>query len=239
MPVRSIPRADTDGGACRRAQAVCRASGYRRTGTAIASICSVWFAMSAASAQAVPDGDLSPVPAQAAVRLPPACGSYDGQAIEDRTITLPATTAEQEVEVEVGSVMLTTVAATIAEASLTLDKDASFTGTYFGAAFVVTLPAGPVGARLFPGPGYAVPQATFRYDREHGDRHGFSKPDVSVASSRDGKTLTTDGPFADTKEVLGGLYLLDANDLDAAVAFAEQIPDAANGSIEVRPIVER
>ena len=56
---------------------------------------------------------------------------------------------------------------------------------------------------------------------------------------RDGKTLTTDGPFADTKEVLGGLYMLEAGDLKTAVAFAEQIPDAVNGSIEIRPIVER
>ena len=55
---------------------------------------------------------------------------------------------------------------------------------------------------------------------------------------RDGKTLTTDGPFAETKEVLGGFYLVNAADLDEAIAYAARIPGAAIGSIEVRPIVE-
>lgn len=56
----------------------------------------------------------------------------------------------------------------------------------------------------------------------------------------DGQTLTTDGPFADTKEILGGFYLLDADDLDAAIAIAAKIPAARQGgSVEVRPVVER
>jgi hypothetical protein len=56
----------------------------------------------------------------------------------------------------------------------------------------------------------------------------------------DGSTLTTDGPFATTKEVLGGYYLLEADDLDAALALAARIPAARlGGSIEVRPVVER
>jgi hypothetical protein len=55
---------------------------------------------------------------------------------------------------------------------------------------------------------------------------------------RDGETLTTDGPFADTKEVLGGLYVYEADNLDDAIALAARIPDARNGSIEVRPVVE-
>ncbi len=55
-----------------------------------------------------------------------------------------------------------------------------------------------------------------------------------------GDTLTTDGPFADTKEILGGFYLLDADDLDAAIGVAARIPAARQGgSIEVRPVVER
>lgn len=54
---------------------------------------------------------------------------------------------------------------------------------------------------------------------------------------REGKTLTTDGPFAETHEVLGGFYLVDANDLDDAIAIAAQIPGAKNGSIEIRPVV--
>jgi hypothetical protein len=53
---------------------------------------------------------------------------------------------------------------------------------------------------------------------------------------RDGKTLTTDGPFAETREQLGGYYLVDAKDLDAALAIAARIPGARFGSIEVRPI---
>jgi hypothetical protein len=56
----------------------------------------------------------------------------------------------------------------------------------------------------------------------------------------DGKTLTTDGPFADTKEILGGLYLVEANDLDRALELAERIPAARlGGAVEVRPLVER
>lgn len=55
---------------------------------------------------------------------------------------------------------------------------------------------------------------------------------------RDGKRVTTDGPFAETKEQLGGYYLIDANDLDEAIALAAKIPAARIGSIEVRPIVE-
>ena len=53
---------------------------------------------------------------------------------------------------------------------------------------------------------------------------------------RDGKTLTTDGPFAETREQLGGYYLVEAKDLNAAVAIAARIPGAKTGSIEVRPI---
>jgi hypothetical protein len=56
---------------------------------------------------------------------------------------------------------------------------------------------------------------------------------------RDGKRVTTDGPFAETKEQLGGFYLIDAKDLDEAIAIAAKIPSAKHGSIEVRPIVVR
>ena len=54
---------------------------------------------------------------------------------------------------------------------------------------------------------------------------------------RDGKTLTTDGPFAETKEQFGGYYLLDCKDLDQAIEMAAQIPTARGGSIEVRPLM--
>lgn len=55
---------------------------------------------------------------------------------------------------------------------------------------------------------------------------------------RDGKLLTTDGPFAETKEQLGGFYLLNCKDLDEAIEVASQIPGALTGSIEIRPIME-
>jgi hypothetical protein len=54
---------------------------------------------------------------------------------------------------------------------------------------------------------------------------------------RDGKRLTTDGPFAETREQLGGYYLVEAADLDAAIAMAAKIPGARSGSVEVRPIM--
>jgi hypothetical protein len=54
---------------------------------------------------------------------------------------------------------------------------------------------------------------------------------------RDGKMLTTDGPFAETREQLGGYYLIEAKDLDTALAIAARIPEAKRGSIEVRPVM--
>ena len=55
----------------------------------------------------------------------------------------------------------------------------------------------------------------------------------------DGRTLTTDGPFAETKEALGGYYLLEVDDLDAALEIAARIPAARmGGAVEVRPVVE-
>ena len=53
---------------------------------------------------------------------------------------------------------------------------------------------------------------------------------------RNGKTLTTDGPFAETKEQLGGYYLIDAKDLDEATKIAARVPSAKSGTIEVRPV---
>lgn len=54
---------------------------------------------------------------------------------------------------------------------------------------------------------------------------------------RNGKTLTTDGPFAETKEQLGGYYLIDAKDLDEATKIAARIPGGRIGSVEVRPVM--
>jgi hypothetical protein len=55
---------------------------------------------------------------------------------------------------------------------------------------------------------------------------------------RNGKVSTTDGPFAETKEQLGGFYLVEANDLNEAIQIAARIPSARYGSIEVRPVVD-
>jgi len=55
---------------------------------------------------------------------------------------------------------------------------------------------------------------------------------------RDGQTVTTDGPFAETKEALGGFYMVKAKDLDEAIELAARIPGAKHGSIEVRPIFD-
>ena len=55
---------------------------------------------------------------------------------------------------------------------------------------------------------------------------------------RDGKVSTTDGPFAETKEQLGGFYLIDARDLNEAIQVASRIPPARVGSVEIRPIRE-
>ncbi len=62
---------------------------------------------------------------------------------------------------------------------------------------------------------------------------------TSTATSvqvRNGETLTTDGPFAETKEHLGGFYILECADLDEAISWAAQIPHAATGTVEVRPV---
>jgi hypothetical protein len=66
------------------------------------------------------------------------------------------------------------------------------------------------------------------------------QPSVTATTVRvrDGQTLTTDGPFAETKEVFGGYYVIEAPDLDAAIASAARIPGARHGSIEVRPLVD-
>ncbi len=64
---------------------------------------------------------------------------------------------------------------------------------------------------------------------------------VATATSvrvRSGKRLVTDGPFAETREALGGYYLIDARDLDEAMSIAERVPGAKYGTIEIRPVLE-
>ncbi|MCH2248769.1 MAG: YciI family protein [Cognatishimia sp.] len=60
---------------------------------------------------------------------------------------------------------------------------------------------------------------------------------ATTVSVRGGKTEVVDGPFAETKEQLGGFYILDCKDLDEALAYAAKIPDAAYGRVEVRPVM--
>ena len=62
--------------------------------------------------------------------------------------------------------------------------------------------------------------------------------DATTVRVRDGEVLTSDGPFAETKEQMGGFYLVDCKDLDEAIEVAAKIPGAKVGSIEVRPIWE-
>jgi hypothetical protein len=65
---------------------------------------------------------------------------------------------------------------------------------------------------------------------------------VAAATSlqiREGKRLVTDGPFAETREQLGGYFLIDARDLDEAIAIAARIPAARKGTVEIRPVLER
>ncbi len=69
------------------------------------------------------------------------------------------------------------------------------------------------------------------------DHNGF-KPvsDATTVPLRDGKTLITDGPFAETHEQLGGFFILDCKDLDEAIHWANNSPHAAYGSVEIRPL---
>jgi len=72
-------------------------------------------------------------------------------------------------------------------------------------------------------------------------RGGDALEPTSTATTvrvREGRTLISDGPFAETKEVLGGYYLIDCPDLDSAIEMAAMIPSAARGSIEIRPVWE-
>jgi hypothetical protein len=70
---------------------------------------------------------------------------------------------------------------------------------------------------------------------------GEALQSISTATTvrvRNGTILTTDGPFAETKEQLAGYYVLNCKDLDEAIELAARIPDALNGSVEIRPVME-
>ena len=59
---------------------------------------------------------------------------------------------------------------------------------------------------------------------------------ITTVRSREGKTLTTDGPYAETREGVGGFFLVDVQDLDTAIKFAERVPGARYGAVEIRPV---
>jgi hypothetical protein len=64
---------------------------------------------------------------------------------------------------------------------------------------------------------------------------------VATATSvrvREGKRLVTDGPFAETREQLGGYYIIDVKDLDEAISIAAQVPPACKGTVEIRPVMD-
>jgi hypothetical protein len=101
-------------------------------------------------------------------------------------------------------------------------------------------------ATVSPEQARAQTEAYGEFTREVRDRKvleaGEALQPTSSATTvrvRDGRTLVTDGPFAETKEALGGFYLIDAKDLDEALELAAKIPGAEHGSIEVRPIWEQ
>ncbi len=78
--------------------------------------------------------------------------------------------------------------------------------------------------------------------KKENHRGGHQLQPISSATTvrvRGGKKLVTDGPFAETKEQLAGYFLVEAKDLDEALAIAARIPAVETGSIEVRPVVER
>jgi hypothetical protein len=78
--------------------------------------------------------------------------------------------------------------------------------------------------------------------KDRGHYHaGEALEPVTTATTvriKDGQTVTTDGPFAETKEGLGGFYIVEARDLDEALSLAAQCPGARFGSIEVRPVID-
>ena len=87
----------------------------------------------------------------------------------------------------------------------------------------------------------AYTKATETYKADKVWRAGDALQPVATATTvkvRSGKIQTMDGPFAETKEMLAGYYLLDCKDLDEAIRYAAMIPGAAFGAIEVRPILD-
>jgi hypothetical protein len=98
-------------------------------------------------------------------------------------------------------------------------------------------------ANATPEDGVAMLEAYTAFGEKHADviKGGHGLQPTATATSvrvRDGERLVTDGPFAETKEQLGGYYLVDVPNLDEAIAVAAEIPGAQGGTVEVRPIMD-
>jgi len=100
-------------------------------------------------------------------------------------------------------------------------------------------------AKMSKADGDKVMQEYFAFTKDIQDKKNYVAGEalqpIATATTvrvRDGKTVTTDGPFAETREQLGGYYLVEAKDLDEARSIAARIPAARTGSIEVRPVVK-
>jgi hypothetical protein len=102
-----------------------------------------------------------------------------------------------------------------------------------------------IGAKMSKAEGEKFMQEYFAFTKDIKDKKnhlgGEALQPTSTATTvrvRDNKIVTTDGPFAETREQLGGFYLIEAKDLDEARSIAARIPSARHGSIEVRPVVK-
>ena len=96
-----------------------------------------------------------------------------------------------------------------------------------------------------PEEGKAVMDAYYAFGQEVSEAGAFLAGEglqptatATTVRVRDGERLLTDGPFAETKEALGGFYLLECKDLDEALDWAAKIPGAQQGSVEVRPVMD-
>lgn len=87
--------------------------------------------------------------------------------------------------------------------------------------------------------GYQKATQTYIADGVMRAGDALEKPHTATSIKvRNGKTEIMDGPFAETKEMLGGYYILECNDIDAAIRYAAMIPGASSGTVEIRPVVD-
>ncbi len=87
--------------------------------------------------------------------------------------------------------------------------------------------------------GYQKATQTYMADGALRASDALEKPHTATSIKvRNGKTEIMDGPFAETKEMLGGYYILDCKDIDSAIRYAAMIPGASTGTVEIRPVVD-